>query len=429
MELAKVENPAWGPVKRILFRCLFVYTVLYTFPFPLEVIPSYGEILTQPYTDLWNAAVPWVGERVFGVKVLHRPLGSGDTTYNYVQLFCYLVLTLAAAAVWTALDRKRAGYARLHEWLRVYVRFVLATAMIGYGAAKLIPSQMVPPWPSNLVHPIGDASPMGLVWTFMGLSVSYMVFTGASEMLGGLLLVFRRTALLGALVCIAVMSNVVMINFSYDVPVKLYSSHLLLMAVFLAAPDLKRLADLLVLNRRVEPAESRPLFASPMRRRVAAAVGMAFILFVACTSLYGSYQGFMQYGALAPKPRLHGIWEVEDLAVDGAARPLLVTDETLWRRLIFEWPGTIAIQHPHEIEVRYYELKPDPGPHMFKMAKYDDPKWEAGLSYRLAGSDVLLLECEVEGKKIRGRYRRMDDSRFRLISRGFHWINEYPYNR
>src|SRR5688500_11740688 len=208
--------------------------------------------------------------------------------------------------------------------------------MIGYGAAKLIPAQMIPPWPGKLLQPIGDASPMGLVWTFMGASASYMVFTGASEMLGGLLLVFRRTALLGALVCIGAMSNVVMINFSYDVPVKLYSSHLLLMAVVLAAPDLKRLANLLVLNRRVPPAESRPLFAHPMRRRTAVVVGTAFVLFVIGSELYRSYQAFMQYGALAPRPRLYGIWEVEELAVDGVVQPLLATDETLWRRLIFD---------------------------------------------------------------------------------------------
>jgi len=225
------------------------------------------------------------------------------------------------------------------------------------------------------------------------------------------------------------MSNVVMINFSYDVPVKLYSSHLLLMAVVLAAPDLKRLANLLVLNRRVLPAESRPLFAHPIRRRTAVVAGTAFILFVTGSSLYESYQAFMQYGAAAPKARLYGIWEVEELAVNGVVQPLLATDETLWRRLIFEWPGVIAIQHPHEIDARYYQLKTDPGPHMFALAKFDDPKWQAGLSYKVVGEDVLTLESQFEGKHIRGRYRRMDDSRFRLISRGFHWINEWPYNR
>jgi hypothetical protein len=417
-------------VKRILFRFLFVYVVLYTFPFPLDVIPVYGEIIGQPYTDLWDAAVPWVGERVFGVEVLHRPLGSGDTTYNYVQLFCYLILTLVAVAVWTVLDRKRPDYVRLNDGLRVYLRFVLATAMIRYGAAKLIPVQMIPPWPGKLLQPIGDSSPMGLVWTFMGSSASYMIFTGACEMLGGLLLVFRRTALLGALVCIGAMSNVVMINFSYDVPVKLYSSHLLLMAVVLAAPDLKRLADLLVLNRRVlPPAESRPLFASPMRRRTAVVLGTAFVLFVILSTLYESYQGFMQYGALAPRSRLYGVWEVEELAVDGVNRPLLATDETLWRRLIFEWPGFLAIQYPHHTEPEFFELKTDPGPHIFAMAKFDDPKWKAGLSYKLVDENVLMLEGQVEGRQIRGRYRRMGDSRYRLISRGFHWINEWPYNR
>jgi len=185
-----------------------------------------------------------------------------------------------------------------------------------------------------------------------------------------------------------------MINFSYDVPVKLYSSHLLLMAVVLAAPDLKRLANLLVLNRRVPPAESRPLFAHPIRQRTAVVAGTAFILFVACSSLYESYEQFMQYGALSPKPRLYGIWEVEELAVDGAVRPLLATDETLWRRLIFEWPGVIAIQHPHETGARYYQLRTDPGPHMFALAKFDDPKWKAGLSYKLVGTDILTLESQ-----------------------------------
>jgi hypothetical protein len=423
------DNPTWGPVKRILFRFLFVYAVLYTFPFPLNIIPFYGEIIEQPYTDLWNAAVPWVGERVFGVEVRHRPLGSGDTTYNYVQLFCYLILTLAAVAVWTVLDRKRADYARLNAGLRLYLRFALATAMIGYGAAKLIPAQMIPPWPSKLLQPIGDASPMGLVWTFMGASAIYMVFTGAAEMLGGLLLVFRRTALLGALVSIGAMGNVVMLNFSYDVPVKLYSSHLLLMAVVLAAPDLKRLLNLLVLNRQVPPAESRPLFAHPIRQRTALVLGTAFILFVTGSSLYGAYKDFMQYGALSPKPRLYGIWEVEEFAVDGVVRPLLATDKSLWRRLIFEWPGVISVQYPHAMEPEFFELKPDPGPHMFTLAKYDGSKWKGSISYKLVNANVLMLEGKAEGRQIRGRYRRMDDSRFRLISRGFHWINEWPYNR
>jgi hypothetical protein len=53
----------------------------------------------------------------------------------------------------------------------------------------------------------------------------------------------------GALVSIGVMSPVVALNFCYDVPVKLYSSHLLAMKVFLILPDLRRLLNLFVFCR------------------------------------------------------------------------------------------------------------------------------------------------------------------------------------
>ncbi|MFY9224894.1 MAG: hypothetical protein WAQ98_19635, partial [Blastocatellia bacterium] len=69
----------------------------------------------------------------------------------------------------------------------------------------------------RLIQPFGDASPMGLAWTFMGASYSYNFFAGMGEMLAGFLLIFPQTATLGALVAIGVISNIVMLNFSYDI--------------------------------------------------------------------------------------------------------------------------------------------------------------------------------------------------------------------
>jgi hypothetical protein len=418
--------PAWGPVQRALFRFLFSYLVLYSFPFPLNLIPVYGEVLKQSYMEIWRGVTPWVGEHVFGVKVLPRFSGGGDTTFGYVLIFCYLILALAATAVWTLLDRKRANYTQLHEGLRVYVRFVLAVAMIRYGAYKVIPEQFGTPFPSTLLQPIGDSSPMGLLWTFMGSSIPYVIFTGAAEMVGGLLLAARRTTLLGALVCIGVLSNVVMLNFSYDVPVKLYSSHLFLMAVFLVAPDLKRLASLFVWNRWVPPAEHRPLFARRQGKLAALVFGTVFILYATVAALRESNKNRLEFAETATRQRLYGVWEVEEPATSGAVGPSAM-DGTLGRRLVFEWPGVIGIQHAHATEVHEYELRLDPGPHVFTLCC--DPEWTAAISFKRAGPDVLDLEGTVNGKPIRGRYRRMDDSRFLLISRGFRWINERPVNR
>src|SRR6202035_2551729 len=187
------DAAAWSPAKRALFRFVFAYLVLYNFPFPLDYIPYVG-MIASPYQELWNALVPWVGRHLFHADASVLPNGSGDTTYNYVQVFCFLAI---ASIVWTIRDRKRAHYARLHEGLRIYVRFALAAAMISYGAGKVIKSQFPDPSLDRLLQPYGDASPMGLVWTFMGSSTAYTFFAGAAEMIGGLLLTVRRTTLLG----------------------------------------------------------------------------------------------------------------------------------------------------------------------------------------------------------------------------------------
>src|SRR5437763_16588523 len=131
--------------------------------------------------------------------------------------------------------------------------------MITYGAMKVIKLQFSYPGPDRLLETYGESSPMRLLWTFMGASDEYTWFTGAGEMLGGLLLCTRRTTLLGALVSFGVMLHVAVLNFCYDVPVKLFSTHLVLMSVFLTLPDLPWLAKVFVLGRRAEPREVPPL--------------------------------------------------------------------------------------------------------------------------------------------------------------------------
>src|SRR5262249_30445006 len=160
------------------------------------------------------------------------------TTWNYLQVLSFFVLAAAVALLWSLVAWRRTNYPRLHDWLRVYVRFYVAYEMVLYGSIKVIKSQFPDPPLDRMLQPFRDASPMGLLWTFMGASDAYNVFTGAGEMLGGLLLTTRRTTLLGALVCIGVVGHIVALNFCYDVPVKLFSAHLLLMSVFLTLPDL-----------------------------------------------------------------------------------------------------------------------------------------------------------------------------------------------
>jgi hypothetical protein len=415
---------AWRPARRTLFRFVFSYLLLYILPFPLGYIPFVDRI-AQAYDGLWHSLVPWVGQQLFQVEVLVERTGSGDMTYDYLLAFCHLVLATVATGIWTLLDRRRAGYARLHEWLRVLVRFSLAATMIGYGMAKVIPTQFSSPPLDRLLQPIGDASPMGLLWTFMGASMAYTIFTGLAELLGGLLLVARRTTLLGGLVCIAVLSQVVMLNFCYDVPVKLYSSHLLAMAVFLVAPGLRRLANLFLFNRKVEPADLRPLFHRKWLNRGAVVLRTVLIAALVGFQAYGGYQ--MRKGFTEKSP-LYGIWNVEEFETDGKSRPPLITDEARWRRVVFDSPRMIGIQAMSDSRQRYL-VQLDAAKKTMALTRRDDPQWKSSFSYNRLEPGLLTLEGTFEGQKIRARLRRADRSEFLLVSRGFRWIQERPFNR
>ncbi len=121
----------------------------------------------------------------------------------------------------------------------------------------------------TLMEPFGNMSPMGVLWASIGASPAYEIFAGCAEMLGGILLIVPRTTMLGALICLADMTQVFMLNMTYDVPVKLFSFHLILMSLFLLAPDVKRLLDMFFFNRPVQPSTQFPLFATPRANRIA----------------------------------------------------------------------------------------------------------------------------------------------------------------
>ncbi|MFO0981276.1 MAG: hypothetical protein U1E76_05890 [Planctomycetota bacterium] len=334
----------WSWPKRALFRFVFAYLVLYNFPFPLAYLPGTDQ-LSAWYRQAWYRLVPWVGKHLLHLRqdITVFPNGSGDTTYNYVEVLCFAAIAAVATVMWSILGARQQQHARLHHLLRIYVRYALAVIMLGYGLAKILPPrQFQPAGFDKLVEPFGEFSPMGLLWTFMGYSVAYTIFAGLAEALGGALLLWRRTATVGAIVTAGVMANVVMLNFCYDTPVKLYSSHLLFMACFLIAADLRRLAG--VLNFA-----TRPVALHPERRWLRWTLFPAKLAFLGWIG-YATASGHAEMAALydQPRPALQGIYEVEEFARNGAVVPPLLTEATRWRSVIITRYGAFVIRRMDE---------------------------------------------------------------------------------
>ena len=168
------------------------------------------------------------------------------------------------------------------------MRYSLAAILLSYGWSKLIPLQFGFVGPDSMVVTYGESSPMGLLWRFMAASTAYQMVAGLAELFAGMLLLVRRTMLPGAILAAAVLTNIALLNFCFDVPVKIFSVTLLCMSLFLILPDAMRLLGVSVLNLPVQPASRRPYaFRRAWARRLAAVLYAAFVFLVA---VYPAFQ-------------------------------------------------------------------------------------------------------------------------------------------
>ena len=421
--------PPWPLARRLAFYFSFAFLALLVAPWPVDGwIPPLGRL----YGALLDRAMPWIGHHV-GIRgeIAIAPNGSGDRTYDWVYYGTCFALALVAVPVWAALDRRR-RYDGLAAALRIWVRYYLAATMFGYGIVKLFGGQFAAPAPYRLVQSYGDSSPMGLLWTFMGQSKPYVAFSGAAETLGAALLLSRRTTMLGALVLVGVLTNVVMLNLCYDVPVKLFSATLLMMSLFLLAPDARRLIDLFLLQHGAAPRVDVLTLPRRWMRIVRVVAKVALIGFILFTTIR-SGRAEAQF-SFAPKTFFDGIWDIEKVVRDGAEVPLPAGDPKTWHRVVFvnDW---MNIRQIDSARAASYKAKQDEAHDRITVTPVDDKgNAPAGatsftLEATRADHDHITLTGMTELGRIELTLRRIDTAKMLLRTRGFHWINETPFNR
>ncbi len=439
---------------RIAFRFVFTYGLLY-----LGSSAAFFAPLTFPVAALsqvvWEAIVQWVANHI--LLVPPPPLVSdGDGLGHWIQFVCCVVFAVVATLIWSVADRRRKNYAKLNDWFWVILRYALGIAMVTYGLAKLFHLQMLPPHLAKLVQPYGESSPTSLLWILMGSSATYSAFTGAVETLGGVLLFNRRTTTLGALISVGALGHVAALNLSYDVSVKIWSMNLLALTLVLVVPDLRRLTHVLVLNRSSVAAEFSPLFRRAKTNRIAFRIGMICLAITLGFRAVGLLNGRGQAYNRTPVA-LYGIYDVESFTSNGALLPPLLTDARRWRRVVIERSGLASIRRMNDVTLDYltsvdtangtvtFVANPDKtvttagatrlayNPRLIELRfeQATEADVEAGhmLEFSRLADDRLALHGQWGSDSLVVQLSRVDESKFLLLNRGFHWIQSYPFFR
>ena len=427
------QAPEWRLASRVAFRFCFVYFGLYCLSAQIitSLVPLTDVDIPDPSTFRpIRAIVFWAAAHIFGVSkpLVYRGSGSGDKTFDWVLLFCMLVISVVVVGIWSALDRRRPHYVTLHKWFLLFIRFGLAGQMMIYGMSKAVPLQMPFPFLTRLLERYGDFSPMGVLWSSVGASPAYEIFTGCAELLGGVLLIFPRTTTLGALVCLGDTIQVFMLNMTYDVPVKLLSFHLILLSLFVLAPDFKRLAGLFLLNRETRPSAHLLLFGGHRANRIAFAAQIAVGVWLLGMNANASRVDWYQYGGARPLSPLYGIWDVDQQSIDGRLRAPLLTDSDRWGRVIFDFPTRVTFQR---IDASFsgYGALINVKNKTLVITRDQDKNWKANFTFERPAPDQMTLDGKMDGHTVHMQLKLMDRNQFLLVNRGFHWIQEYPFNR
>jgi hypothetical protein len=378
----------------------------------------------------WQSLAIWVAKNIVGMaEVVTDGHGSGDTSYNYAQFFIRLALALLLSLLWGLLDRRR-DYITGWTWLRAWLRYYLATMMLTYGMMKLFPLQMPPPDPMRLMQRFGDASPMGMLWTFIGSAPAYQMALGGMEVLCGLLMLQRRTTLAAGLLSAAVSAQILLLNLCFDVPVKLLSSHLLAFSLLLIASDLLGLARTFFCGTIFRPNNPPRLMPTNFSHQLFQGAKYGLALYFLATQVMSSYASWQKVQQ-AKHDMLYGVWEVPIFNV----APLLPNQSKpsraapRWLHLISAYEGHAIVElFPNHKQGFQYEL--DMVKKTLTLFQVDDKSKQLGqFTVTQPNESILRLQGNLQGHTMTIQLKKKPLEQFQLVSRGFHWVSEYPYNR
>ncbi len=186
-----------------------------------------------------------LANRFFMLHVSNSVITS-DSATMYLLLFVLLIIALVLAvllSIWSSFNKYRTIIVRTIQVMMVYY---LSLIMLKYGLDKIFKTQFYLPEPNILYTPFGMLDKDILYWSTISVSRSYNIFLGIVEVIPALLLLHYRTRIIGLIVLSGVLVNVLFINLSFDISVKLFSSFLLFLTILLLLPYSKRTIDFLV---------------------------------------------------------------------------------------------------------------------------------------------------------------------------------------
>ncbi|SFE32476.1 hypothetical protein [Spirosoma endophyticum] len=270
---------------------------------------------------------------------------------KYGQYFVHLLIGTVGAAslsslfyvwIWHRQEQANATNSPLHHaWLQGIIRYWLALSISTYGFAKILKTQFQTP-DFFLDTPLSSLDGMSLTWYYYGYSYPLAVIIGLLQIGGSILLLYRRTTLLGVMILLPVIVNIILINLFYKIAIGAFFNSVVysLALVFFLFLNRRRLKIILLdlVDQLPDITSNRSWIKHSLR---VLPIAIAFISLKILIDTHPDDQ------------LLRGSWKVEKLVRNGQVQSSTawLTDSKAWNRIYFAGlTGCAFTPNPYRFE-------------------------------------------------------------------------------
>lgn len=275
-------------------RKQFLHSVIAFFCWWMLLLP-FDYALFDPISKGLQAPFYWL------LKSIDDSLVFESDTYGMFTLFAFALLL-------GIISEKLVGFI-LRKWnlegkrvLQLVLSGILFFFLMKYGWDKLVKMQFYLPEPNTVYTPLGQLSKDIAFWSVTGSSYSYNLFLGISELLVALLLLFNRTRFFGSILSIVTFTQIVWINYSFDISVKGLAFTLLLASLLLSLSYLEKWKQIFGFPTTI-PIESS-------KHTIPRIVKWIFVLLILIECCYPTFKSGNFNDDTAKRPLHHGAYEI-----------------------------------------------------------------------------------------------------------------------
>ena len=356
-EKAAVPNPRkeWTVLQKTAFRIVFIFVSLFAIPLDIGFYKmvwyiDYAHLNYRHLTEIFVFYNPQF--------INHFSEGGFFGWQSYSNLPFILLMAIIGAFIWGLLDKKRKEYNVLYYWVRVLARYRVAYAGIAWGYKKIFIMQMPEQYEGLWNTPLIDFFAKRLYWEHISVSPPYEFFLGFAEFFGGFLLLFRKTATIGACITLAVFGNIAIANHAYDIGEQVPSACMALLSIFILWKDLPSIVSLIIKERDAVVTRFYPVLTrwqNGLRLVVKYSFNLVFVVLFCILEIYAfTHNDFYKIPNTPGLSGIKGYYNVTEFRLNDSILPYSPFDKKRWQDVTFEKWSSMSFKvadRPQEIEM------------------------------------------------------------------------------